>query len=184
MITRHRITQQCDPLFQPSWSLYISAFPEEERRSLPYQLATLQRNDFYFEALYNEDTFIGIIGWWDFAEVRYIEHLATSPLLRNGGYGKRILASFARESNKPILLEVEHPEDELTKRRVGFYERQGFVLNPHHYAHPSYGNDPDALVALQIMTHPSPISESDLQHFMLCYFPVIHFRHYTEEVVE
>lgn len=179
MLTRQIITQQCDPLFQPSWELYVAAFPEEERRTLLYHLATMQLDNFYFEAIFDNDTLIGIIGWWNFAEVRYIEHLATSPQLRNGGYGKRILSGFACESDKPILLEVEHPEDELTKRRIGFYERQGFVLNPHYYAHPSYGDDPNALVALQVMTYPTAITEEDLQHFMQSYFPAIHFRHYS-----
>ena len=38
-----------------------------------------------------------------------------------------MLQELVKQYQKPICLEVELPEDELTRRRIGFYERNGFV---------------------------------------------------------
>ena len=41
-------------------------------------------------------------------------------------------------SDYTIVLEVELPEDDLSKRRIGFYERNGFKLCHKPYMQPPY----------------------------------------------
>ncbi len=40
-------------------------------------------------------------------------------------------------SRKPVILEVELPTGELEARRIAFYERNGFVMNPFEYMQPA-----------------------------------------------
>ncbi len=174
MITLINIPTPAALHFEECWELYECAFPPEERRERDYHIETMSRKYFHFDAIIEGDELIGMVGWWDLKSVQYIEHLAVLPTLRNGGYGRRILEFIKSKSNKVVLLEVEHPTIPIAKRRIGFYEREGFILNPHTYIHPPYrGNEG---VNLLIMTYPNAISLDELEHFKRDYFPIIHFR--------
>ena len=64
----------------------------------------------------------------------------------------------------PVILEIEMPVDELTKRRLKFYELAGFIRNPHkHYMPPYHENDPP--LEMEILTYPTQISEELYQRF-------------------
>ncbi len=178
MITRKKVTSAQDENFEFCWNLYVDAFPQEERRPIDYHLETMAKPLFNFEVVLNNNEPIGIIAWWNLGEFRYVEHFATSPSVRGGGFGEKILRDFISESKKSLLLEVEHPEGEIEKRRIGFYERIGLVLNHHYYAHPSYNSPYDEDVTLLIMTYPNEVSEQQVQNFMTKEFPVIHFRRF------
>ncbi|MFI3322985.1 MAG: GNAT family N-acetyltransferase [Rikenellaceae bacterium] len=180
MLKRVKIETEQSIYFDSCFELYTSAFPREERRSKEYHLETMRRDKFSFDAVLDDDKFVGIVAWWDFDQIRYIEHFAVCPTLRGGGYGAKILKMFGSESQKTILLEVEYPEnDQLKMRRIEFYKRQGFVLNPHPYSHPPYVGD--SLVNLLIMTSPSEITAETMEAFKTNYFPLIHFRESDKE---
>ncbi|MFI3264590.1 MAG: GNAT family N-acetyltransferase [Rikenellaceae bacterium] len=179
MINRVRITSESDERFKFCWDLYISAFPEEERRLKEYHAETMQRDIFHFDIVLDDRMPIGIVAWWDFDEWRFIEHFATSSAVRGKGYGAQILTQFAQEAQKPIILEVEHPTEEICRRRIRFYQRLGFILNEYHYQHPSYQQIEGQIVSLMIMSHPTPTSEAELQYFTEKYIPIIHFRNFN-----
>lgn len=63
-----------------------------------------------------------------------------------------------------VVLEIEPPVDGLTRRRLGFYERNGFCANPYDYIHPSYTMplQPHRLV---VMSCPGPLSPAEFDHF-------------------
>ena len=44
------------------------------------------------------------------------------------------------------------PTEEMSKRRIGFYERLGFVLDHHVYFQPPYRRG-EALLEMRLMTH-------------------------------
>ena len=69
---------------------------------------------------------------------RTLRHFAIDPTLRNGGYGSRVMQHLLAQLDRPLVLEVEVPEDELTRRRVAFYERQGFRICDKDYVQPPY----------------------------------------------
>ena len=54
---------------------------------------------------------------------------------------------------------MEPPEDELTRRRVAFYERNGYHLNDREYYLPCLSDEIQRSVQLNIMSAPEPLSE-------------------------
>jgi ribosomal protein S18 acetylase RimI-like enzyme len=168
-----RINNTEHPLFRRAWNLYKKSFPSEERRQLRTQKKIMDDPFYHFEIITDKDKFIGFILWWGFEKVRYIEHLATSPRLRGKGYGFRVLKKYISKSEIPVLLEAEHPTIEINKRRIGFYQRAGFILNKHTYQHPPYKTGGDC-VSLILMTYPEAISEKEVNCFCEVYHPIIH----------
>lgn len=168
-----KITDINHPLFAKAWELYLRSFPPQERRQLRTQRKIMGNPLYHFELVTDGDLFVGFLLWWSFDDVRYIEHLATTPQLRGGGYGARILGDFILQSDVSVLLEVEHPTDEMSRRRIGFYDRAGFILNDRPYTHPPYkkGGKP---VSLMLMTYPTAITNESLNRFLGEHHPVIH----------
>lgn len=170
-------------LFEQAWGLYLRSFPPQERRQLRVQRRVMAQNELYHVEVITEDAavagaasvagrFVGILFWWGFDDVRYVEHLATVSEVRGQGMGARILSGFIARSSVPVILEVELPDDEMSRRRVGFYRRAGFVLSDRHYTHPSYKRG-GAPVPLALMTHGasmphggSGLSNTIIEHFL------------------
>lgn len=153
------------PHFQEAWTLYQTAFPIDERREIEVQEKIFEHEDFYFEIITENKEFIGFITWWKFNGLIYIEHFATLDIHRGKGYGKSILQTFLSEKSELTILEVELPNTEIDKRRIGFYERLNFKLNPHKYQQLPYRVN-GAKVDLLIMSHPNPIDEVTLSNFV------------------
>ena len=129
--------------------LLTGAFPEEEYRDLSEMRdLTKNRHKFHNNLIYDGDTFIGLITYWDFGKFCYVEHFATLPEMRNRGYGKAIMEKFKRQFHLPIVLEVEPPTEDMPRRRIGFYERQGFRLWKREYMQPPYRPGGDSLPLL------------------------------------
>ena len=61
--------------------------------------------------------------------------------MRGRGYGSEALAMLIARTEQPLILEAEPPTDELTRRRIGFYERSGFTLYDYPYVQPAYTAD-------------------------------------------
>lgn len=121
-------------------NLLHESFPEEERRDDDMQRYNTDNNPLFTTYLITDDAeYIGLITLWRLSEFLYVEHLATSPSVRNKGYGKMIMQALLNNfPDSKIVLEVELPEDELSKRRIGFYERNGFILCEKPYMQPPY----------------------------------------------
>lgn len=121
-------------------NLLHESFPSEERRDDNMQRNYTDHNSLFTAYLIMDDDIkIGLITLWKLDSFYYVEHLATSPNVRNKGYGKLILQSLLNDfSDLKIVLEVELPQDEYSKRRIGFYERNGFRLCHKPYMQPPY----------------------------------------------
>lgn len=128
-------------------NLFTSAFPESERRPADRQRFNLENKDCFHCYLFaeNDETPVGFITIWEFADFYYAEHLAVDPSLRNGGYGSRVMQALLGKLDKPLILEVETPEDEMSKRRIGFYQRQGFEICDTTYMQPPYRKGGESL---------------------------------------
>ena len=98
----------------------------------------------------------------DFDSFYYVEHFATNPALRNGGYGKRTLEYLCNYLKRPIVLEVERPVEEMAKRRISFYQRQGFTLWEKDYCQPPYKPGDDFL-PMYLMVHGELDCEKDFE---------------------
>ena len=139
--------------FPEIYRIMQASFSDDEYRPYDEQLALFEEPEYriyYMPA--------GFLAVWEFESFIYIEHFAVDPALRNSGTGSAMLQELVKQYQKPICLEVELPEDELTRRRIGFYERNGFVFNEYPYIQPpiSKGKSP---VPLRIMTYGSAITQ-------------------------
>lgn len=132
--------------------LMEEAFPAEERRERGAQrLLTDSEPRFSCCVVYDGGERVGFVTLWEFDDFRYVEHLAMSPGMRGRGCGARVVESILKmQPAKPAVLEVELPENETARRRVGFYERQGFELWPDEYRQPPY-TDAGGWVPMRIM---------------------------------
>ena len=152
-----------EELYARAFSLYEAAFPVQERRDAREHQRVMENPDYRPAVLLEKGQFLGIVFYWETEGFIFLEHFATLPALRNQGIGARALAQL-KAKGKPILLEIEPPEDELTNRRYGFYRRNGFVMNPHRHIQPKYHRgDPD--LELKILSYPAPVDEAFYRHF-------------------
>ena len=95
--------------------LLVESFPPEEYRQLEHLREYTDRiGNFHNNIIFDDDLPIGFITYWDFDRFYYVEHFATNPALRNGGYGKRTLEHLCEHLKYPIVLEVERPVEELS----------------------------------------------------------------------
>ncbi|MCM1004804.1 MAG: GNAT family N-acetyltransferase [Prevotella sp.] len=148
--------------------LYTNAFPEDERR--PWQTEAdvqefMKQNPSMkiLTKCSSENQLTAFAIYWQLSPtLRYLEHLATIPELRGHGLGAELVRQLLDAGRQSLLLEVEPPIDEITMRRVKFYERQGLIIhNDLEYIQPPYAADLSS-VELRIMTTPN-ISDSELQ---------------------
>lgn len=147
----HHIDNTADPHWEEWQTIYCSSFPIEEQRpieSIERLIAGEERFD--AQALLHDGRCIGLLTSWQFDTFIYIEHFAVAPKLRSSGYGSKALREFIDTRALPIVLEAEPPTDPMAIRRIGFYERNGFVLYDYDYYQPPYSPDRQG-IPLQLM---------------------------------
>ncbi len=120
--------------------IYTDSFPEEERREWNCLVQLLEGDSpFEISVIRHEGRCVGFISYWTFDKFVYIEHFAIENKVRNCGLGSHSLSEFkAMHSSMPIVLEAEHPDDEMSGRRLGFYGRNGFSILSKEYIQPPY----------------------------------------------
>lgn len=161
-----RLTDPNDPRFAPLWKLYETSFPISEQRTLEHQQTALRSPLFHFMAYLEAENIIGLMGYWEFEDYLYIEHYAIDPTLRGQGYGSKILQTLIQDTDKTIILEIDEPQDEISIRRLHFYQRLGFVSNPYVHPLPRYRNNDEHQEAyLQILSYPTAIDPQRYERF-------------------
>lgn len=145
--------------FDQIFEIMENSFPLTEYRTYDEQKALWSNPYYKVVGVRKDGKIIAFLAMWDLENVLFLEHLATTPECRNGGIGRHIIREVLDSTDKLVCLEVEHPDDDLTKRRVEFYKRNGMFLNEYDYIQPaiSHGREP---IPLYIMTSRAPINES------------------------
>ena len=158
-----RLTDTNERLWEEAFTLCESAFPSEERRDRGEILRVMKNSDYHFCVLLEGEELCGIVLYWEIGELIYLEHLATLPEKRCSGLGTAAL-ELLKQEGKMIILEIEPPQDELTRRRLGFYSRNGFARAPYRHIQAKYHEgDPD--VELVILSYPEVIEKEDYDSF-------------------
>lgn len=138
MIRLNRITTD-HPQYPFVENLLHQSFPPEERREDAAQRANTDHHpQFSCYLITDDDTPIGVITVWSLDGFHYLEHLATAPCVRNKGYGQQIIGEIKRRVQGTLVLEAEPPTEEMSRRRIAFYERNGFTLCHRPYLQPPY----------------------------------------------
>ena len=152
MVYLHRITTSHEH-YRYVEDLLKTAFPTEERRDSDKQREFTDHNPkFMPHVILDGSTPIGLLTLWNFTDFSYIEHFAIDKLLRNKGIGKQVLSILKEELQRPIILEVEEPTDYISKRRINFYKRQGFIIENYEYQQPPYRKG-DKWIAMKLMSY-------------------------------
>lgn len=160
-----RLTSLEHQMYQKAMELYKMSFPYHEQRLESSQHDILNCQEYHFDLIYDEGSFIGLLLYWETQDFIYVEHFCIDPSMRNKCYGQKSL-ELLKEKQKCIILEIDPPVDELSARRKNFYERVGFLENGYHHVHPPYHSDKDGHL-LMVMSFPDKLSQEDYNNFNL-----------------
>ena len=158
------------------WNLYEDSFPIAERRKVEDHIRACQDERFFPLSSWDGEELIGLMFFWEWDSYRYLEHLAVNPNLRGQNYGTQLLR-YLRDSEHTIILEIDPLINELSVRRLQFYERAGFTLTPYRFMHLPYRID-SVLQELLILSYPQMITKE--QHNDFLNFIDDHVRNYCE----
>ncbi len=142
-MTLRQVTDPVNEEIRQIEAIYITSFPPGEREPFQPLLQSVRRGR-HLLFLANEGAAIAgfaFLSRLSRVQCCYLEYLATAPGFRNRGIGARML-SYLRErlqqegEARAILLEVDSPdlegltseENDIRKRRIGFYARNGAAL--------------------------------------------------------
>lgn len=159
-----RLKSVMDADWKQIWKIYESSFPDFEIRTKETQKRLLSEKDYYCTAILEYDELVGILFYWETDRMNYIEHLAIHPDKRGQDYGSQIMNNFC-DTEKLTLLEIDPPEDEISKKRLRFYENLGFVMNDYHFVHPSFLKE-QKHHKLMILSYPNKVSQKDFDYFL------------------
>lgn len=156
-------------------NLFLTAFPEDERRDIEAQRYNTDNNLLFHCYLAEEDNEpVGFFTFWDFGAFCYGEHFAIAPNRRNGGYGQQTIRALLKLINRPMVLEVELPKEEMSRRRIGFYERQGFTLwEKVPYMQPPYREGGHS-IPMYLMATDGLNPKEDFEHVKQCIYKEVY----------
>ncbi|MBQ9847598.1 MAG: GNAT family N-acetyltransferase [Clostridia bacterium] len=114
--------------------LYVSAYPEFERKAFAYMLARAEAGLVeLYAAVDEEGEFNGIAFTVPGEKVVYLEYVAVDPVRRGKGVGSAILGAVINQyQGKRIVADIEttlNPDHDMPvrMRRKSFYRRSGFL---------------------------------------------------------
>lgn len=158
-------------MWNEAWNLYLSSFPLCEQRPLEEHIKAMGDDSFHCNIITEDSRFVGLLMWWDWSApdgqpFRFIEHFATDATLRGGGYGGRALdMALDTAESRIVTLEIDPPQDEISVRREGFYQRHGLATNRNYqHIHPSFraSTSPHELL---VMSYPRAITPEEFAEF-------------------
>ncbi|MCS1351762.1 N-acetyltransferase [Mechercharimyces sp. CAU 1602] len=99
-------------------------FPEQEMKDRDQLSDLIKEKDFYFK----DETEDYVLMYAEFSSFLFVDYILVDERARGKGVGSKVIEKL-KNKGKTILLEVEpiDKQDEDTKKRIQFYERNGFV---------------------------------------------------------
>jgi ribosomal protein S18 acetylase RimI-like enzyme len=144
--------------FNNIYQLYQEAFPEDERRSLAQLINCFNNTKYKLTGFWLTNNFVGFIEYWNFDSFIFVEHIAVSENFRGKSIGKKIMQTILKQ-DIPIYLEIELAIDEISKKRLGFYQNLNFEKLPIKYFQPAYSSEKRSIeMHLMAFQHNSEIS--------------------------
>ncbi len=146
------------------WKLYEESFPLAERRKIDDHLRACADPQFFPLSAWEGNELIGFLFFWEWDSYRYLEYLAVAPELRGQSYGSQMLR-YLRDTEHTIILEIDPLINELSVRRLQFYERAGFTLTPYRFVHLPYRLEAQPQELL-ILSYPKMITKEQHNDFL------------------
>lgn len=142
--------------FEQVFQIMKRSFPADERREKDRQKALFHNPAYNLYGYEEEGELLAFLSLYRFEGVQFVEHFAVTEACRNKGIGKWMLQEILDQESCTVL-EVELPESDLTKRRIGFYQRNGLKLNDFDYIQPPMRENGTA-IPLKIMSYPEKLN--------------------------
>lgn len=146
------------------WELYESSFPTAEKRREEDHIRAFSNPMFHPMSAWENNELIGILFYWEWDNYRYLEYLAVNPKLRGKSYGSQLLRHLSSKGHT-IILEIDPLINEISVRRLQFYERAGYTLTPYRYMHLPYRKETE-IQELLILSYPKMISKNQHTDFL------------------
>lgn len=139
--------------FDSLYEIMKNSFPSIEIRNYEDQ-KNLFNKEFYNVIGYKnrQNKVCALLAFWKFNDFNFIEHFAVDESLRGKGIGTELFKNYLDNNKKLTILEVELPEDDISKRRIKYYERIGMKLNEYDYLLPPL-QEGKPLFPLKIMSY-------------------------------
>ena len=115
--------------FDRFYQILSNNVPTKEIKEYNYMKDTFHAGLYQVLTLKDNDQIVGIMSFYQHDDFRFIDYFAIDGSLKGKGMGSKMLQYFINLDDKMVILEVEHPEDEQSKRRIAFYQRNGLYLN-------------------------------------------------------
>ena len=141
--------------FDVFYSEIEKSFIEDERRDSVNALRLFKDGKYEILSLMQDGKRVGFISLWNLPDFTFAEHFVIHKKYRNLGFGAMALSEIQRVYKK-IVLEAEPPIEDIARRRLAFYKRNGFIENEGDYYQPAYREEGNE-VRLVIMSYPSPL---------------------------
>lgn len=149
--------------FDQAYKIMEKAFPISELRTYSKMKEYFNDGLIVLYGIKEEEILTGVIMCWECASCIFLENFAVNEVARGKGIGSRILNDVkACYQDKLIVLEVENPYDEMSQRRIGFYERNGFILSNYGYMQPQINEEINE-IPLLLMCYPKTIDKEQFK---------------------
>lgn len=145
--------------FDIAYAILEEAFPSAELRQYNLMKHFFDKEEVIFFGIKQNNELAVVLLSWEFDDFAFLENFAVHKKYRNNGLGSVCLKKVKEYYKVPIVLEVEKPYDDISKRRIGFYERNGFILSTYGYNQPPLNktiND----IPLVMMRYPNALDET------------------------
>ncbi len=146
--------------FDKVFDLMKKSFPSAEYRPYDKQYCLLDKDNYRITVLKEDEKIIAFIAVWNLCGFDFIEHLAVDPEYRGKNIGTQFMKKYISTNTNKLVLEVEDKNDDISLRRINFYQRLGFVLTNATYIQPTLSGVND-IIPLRLMCYPS---EFDIHH--------------------
>lgn len=117
--------------------LQRESFPPEENYPMEQLLELAESEHIEYQSFWENDVLCGILFYNVGFSMIYLFYLAVNPVLRSKGYGSEMLQWLKRNyPNKMIVANIEPvgisaKNAEQRRRRLAFYEKNGFQWLPY-----------------------------------------------------
>lgn len=162
LITYSKTSPIPDEKFDRLFEILEYSFPPCERGNYALHRSEFTRDEFRCMCYEPEGVPAAFINYYHLRDINalFVEHFASAEELRGKGVGSAVMNSLLeRSGDSLVVLEVEPPEDELSRRRVQLYRRLGFALNDGYYFQPPFYGNPKPLPLMLMSTRPLSASE-------------------------
>ncbi|MGV8915210.1 MAG: N-acetyltransferase [Kaistella sp.] len=117
---------------------YCETFPEDERRGEKQFRSLFTNPKVKVWSVLKDLQNIGYLISWELTNFIFIEHFEIFSEFRSLKYGSVIIQDLFKNYSHIVLESEPETLDDIAKRRIGFYERNGFQIIDKNYEQPAY----------------------------------------------